>query len=356
MNNAGKNRLWQELRDAQLVSATSPPASSASAPWFVRVILGIAGWIGALFLLGFVGAAFAIVLKSAAASLLVGVLCCVGAYFIFRAAAENIFVGQFGLALGLAGQALFIFGLYEQFQHATLTFYLLVLLFETVLTLLLPNFIHRLLTSWGALAALALALAQLELGSLLPGVIAAAFAVLWLGELRWAAHGAILRPLGYSLTLILLQLQSLLLPHRGDWLLREFTPHLNRVPWLGKALCAATLLAVAIKLLCDEGIALTSRAGATLLAVTALAMLVSFPATGVATALLILIIGYAGGNRLLVGLGICAFAGFLSYFYYQLQSTLLSKSLLLVASGAALLLIRLATRKAFPLRKEGSDA
>lgn len=356
MNSVHRQRLWQELQSAQLVSAPEPPDTNVTAPWFVRVMLGIAGWIGALFLLGFVGSAFAMVFRSASAALVVGALCCAAAGLIFRAGRENIFISQFGLALGLAGQILFIYGLHDQFESSKLTLYLIVLLFEVTLTVLLPNFIHRCLTSWGAIAALALCMLQLEVGSILPGLIAASFAALWLTELHWAAHGETLRPVAYSLTLSLLQLQPLFFGRHNDFFFRELSPNLHLSPWLGKGLIAATLLAVVVRLLRQEGVNLTGRAGLTLLAITLLVVVVSFPATGVATALLILIIGYATTNRILVGLGLVAIAGFLSYFYYELQTPLLNKSFLLIASGAALLLLRLATHRAFPAPQEGHDA
>ena len=41
-----------------------------------------------------------------------------------------------------------------------------------------------------------------------------------------------------------------------------------------------------------------------------------------------------------MGLGLLAFAGYLSHFYYQLNSTLLTKSLVLAATGVALLVLR----------------
>ena len=50
--------VWRRLREASLVEGDMPPASEQHTPWFVRVMLGAAGWIGALFLFGFVGVAF----------------------------------------------------------------------------------------------------------------------------------------------------------------------------------------------------------------------------------------------------------------------------------------------------------
>ncbi len=46
-------------------------------------------------------------MKSAGAAAVAAVVCCGGAYAIFRLASINDFANQFGLATGLAGQALF---------------------------------------------------------------------------------------------------------------------------------------------------------------------------------------------------------------------------------------------------------
>ena len=42
---------WQTLLDAGLVSGAEPPAGKLESPWYVRLMLGVAGWIAALFLL-----------------------------------------------------------------------------------------------------------------------------------------------------------------------------------------------------------------------------------------------------------------------------------------------------------------
>jgi hypothetical protein len=104
MNTITTPQMWQHLRNHGLVDGDMPESSGSASPWYVRVMLGVAGWIGALFLLGFVGAAFAFVMKSMAAAMILGVLCCAVAFSIFRIARENDFASQFGLALSLTGQ------------------------------------------------------------------------------------------------------------------------------------------------------------------------------------------------------------------------------------------------------------
>ena len=60
--------LWQKLADSGIVQG-EPPQASARASWPVRVMLGIAGWIGALCLLVFAGLAFEAIFRNAAAAL-----------------------------------------------------------------------------------------------------------------------------------------------------------------------------------------------------------------------------------------------------------------------------------------------
>ena len=84
--------LWKRLREAQLVTGELPDAGEARVPWFVRLMLGIAGWIGALFLLGFVGAAFAFIFNNAWAALVLGAGACAASIAIFRAAPKNDFM------------------------------------------------------------------------------------------------------------------------------------------------------------------------------------------------------------------------------------------------------------------------
>ncbi len=103
--------LWTRLKEAGLVEGEKPEVTDVVTPWYVRAMMGIAGWIGASFFLSFVGAGLAFVMESTPALLVVGSLICVGAALIYRKGAENDFVCQFAFALSLSGQGLFFFGL-----------------------------------------------------------------------------------------------------------------------------------------------------------------------------------------------------------------------------------------------------
>jgi len=357
MNANARRELWERLQAAGLVAGDVPAA--AASPWFVRVMLGIAGWIGAIFILGFVGTGFAMVMRSAGAATVAAVICCGGAYAIFRLASRGDFASQFGLATGLAGQVLFGAAIFQEFRAENFVGYFLFFCVEAALTLLMPNFVHRIFTTVGAVAALSIGLAQAGLPGLALPMTAAGCALVWRREVPLAARAGLWQPLGYGLVLGVLQtattsllggeLQFLARHSRGGWLQQHG-------PEIGTALVVLVFLAVSADILRQLEIDTSSSEGIALLVCALLFLGVSFPAHGLAAAALILVLGFAGGNRILFGLGLLAMASFLSHYYYQMQETLLFKSLILGASGALLLLVRWGLREIFPAKEVRRNA
>ena len=84
MRSITTEQLWDRLAASGLVTGKNAPLSDQHSPWFVRVMLGFAGWIGALFLLGFVGVSLQFIFRSSEASLIAGVVVCAAAAYIFR--------------------------------------------------------------------------------------------------------------------------------------------------------------------------------------------------------------------------------------------------------------------------------
>lgn len=352
MNATARKALWERLRGAGLVAGEVPAAPSS--PWFVRAMLGIAGWIGAMFLLGFVGIVFVIAMKNAVAGTIAAVACCGGAWAIFRRGG-GVFADQFGLAIGLVGQSLFATAIFQMCSGSSFAAYLLLFLVEVGLTVLMPNFVHRFFTTLGAVTALALALAQVGLLPLMLPLTAVACALVWRREGKLTPVG-FWPPVGYGLALGVFQ--SAAMPLIGGvfsrqggagWLHRHGTE-------IGTAAVTVVLLGVAIDILRQLEIDLRSREGIAILLCTLLLLGISFPAPGLAAAALLLILGFAGGNRVLFGLGTLAVLSFLGHYYYRMEETLLFKSLILAATGALLLLLRGALRRIFPAQEAGGHA
>lgn len=345
MSAAAREALWQRLRSAALVEGDLPARGDTRSPWYVRVMLGFAGWIGAVFLFGFVGAAFAFVMRSGSAALLFGGAACAAALLIFRTSRGD-FAGQFGLAVSLAGQALLAYGIAEVLGARSLRMVALaVAVQQAVLFVLVPNFVHRVFTSWSALFALQLALADGGLSAFAPALATAAFVATCLVELDHAERAELLRPGGYGAALAAAQMAVI---PGALWfgLLLRHPQAAQATAWAGAAASGAVLLGAVAALLRREGVAVFSAAGAKAMGAAAILAAASLKAPGLAPALAILVVGYANGNRVLAGLGIAALIGYLSQYYYTLDATLLEKSAVLAVTGIVLLAARLAMRHA----------
>lgn len=330
--------LWAELTGVGLVTGEMPSAAPRGTPWPVRVMMGAAGWVGALFLLGFAGVAFAAIFRSADAAIPAGLLCCAGAFGVFVAMPRNDFAGQFGLAVSLTGQALVLVGLvqltHEKPQAGT---FFAMAAFQAVLAWALPNYVHRAFTALSANACLFLGAGMMGAPALGTAVAAVGAALPWLFEKEMAAQPAVLEPLAYGCAIALLHMDgSLLFGHEFWEFLRpkgEKGP--EYVMWLGAAVCGAVLVFAAWRL---------GARGALLAGAVAVGVSGVF-APGISAALLVMVLGFASGRRPLLGLGILAFLGYLGHFYYSLEVTLLMKSAALCGTGLLLLGMRFLVRE-----------
>lgn len=352
-----RSELWEGLRVADLVKGEVP--SAVATPWFVRLMLGIAGWIGASFIMGFVFGLFPNLGRDIGIAILTGAVCCLGAWAIFLFAPNSSFAGQLGLAIGLVGQVLFCVAIFRHFSVEEFLGYGSLFCLEVVLTLVMRNFIQRIFTTLAAVAALFLGFAQSGLHELALPVVVTGCALVWRGEMRLAKWAVLWQPVGYGLALGALFCAAAL---RSEEVLRDLTQR-GDGGWLhghgevvGTVLIAVVFLAVTVDILRKIGVGATSRDGLTVLACTVLILGGSFPAYHLAPALLVLVIGFGGGNRILFGLGLLALAAFLSIYYYQMQETLQFKAMILAETGSLLLVGRWGLGKLFPVGEEAHHA
>ena len=350
--------LWARLSADGFVDGAKPEPEPAGSPWFVRLMLGIAGWIGALFLLGFFAAALTSVVDNAASAMISGTACCAGAYALFRTFAGQDLAEQFALAISLAGQALLVIGLAQFFGPEQAMLCVAVALVEAVLVLVVPVFLHRLLASCGTAVALALAVNQLSLHGLAAPLLCAALAAIWLPPARWAVGARLWRPIGYGLVFALLSVETLrlfgaeaLFGRAADigWMARYG-------PLIGRGLTGAVLVWAAVTLTLREGLSPASRPFLFAVGGAVLAATFCLPAPGLGSALLILLLGFAAGNRLLKASGVLGLLGFTAHFYYSLHATLLTKSGFLAATGLCLLAASLALRRGAVVQEEARHA
>lgn len=338
--------LWNGLHSAGLMKGDLPPEETSESPWFIRLMLGVAGWFAALFLLGFFILAFEI-FKSEDASLFIGMLLCVAAVFISRATEFEDFGQQFGFALSLTGQALILIGLADihSGRSGQALLGLEMALIEVVLFVAIGSFIHRVWSSAAGLFALMFAMNHLGLFFLTTPLLLLITAVVWMNEFALPGHGKSLRALGYG-AVSMAVLSLLYFPLMNGIGVRLFRVDAGVRPdiqqWLGVAISVGVMGFLVVRLLAGANLGLKSKAGLAAIFALSVIAVASFWAPGLSVVVVAILVGFAHGNRVLLGLGILATLVYLSQYYYWLEITLLYKSILLIFTGGLLIVFRYA--------------
>jgi len=318
---------------ATIIPALAAPDDATGTPWYVRALVGISAWIAAVLLTAFLVGGTQLV-TSAQALIVVGLILCGVAIALRRTLTRSIFAAQLALALSLAGQTLFTFGVADG-SNGVLAVVLALVVLEVALIAIYPDMLHRFLSTIvivGALVALLLDWNVPSAVHALVGLLAVGALVLWEREsaLTVARAEGFSRPIGYGLIIALLGVLCL-----G---LTDMTP----IPywWISGLLLLPMLLVLEYRIVsCFE-----PRADAAivpwLVGATVLASLPALWTPGVLAAVIVIVLGFQRSNRLLLGIGAFFLVVFLIAFYYHLDVTLLVKSLLLLATGLLLLGLR----------------
>jgi hypothetical protein len=293
-----------------------------------------------VFLLGFAMVAFTVLSSSAAAAIPAGAMCCAAAYAIFRKLPSNEFIAQFGFAISLAGQALILIGLFNlnRSSHQSVTFCVMAII-EAVLAAVVPNYIHRVVTTLAANMCFFFA-AMFFGGPALPALAAAAGVVfVWLHTAPDAKRASFWEPIGYGFAIALLHIDGAMLFGDDLWRLLQpsavpLSPYLIRA---AQIVTSALFFYAAWRLRERAGVKLNGPGGVVVTVGAIAVTLCGLGAPGIGAAILVLVLGFANANRVLMGLGLIAFGFYLSHFYYQLDTTLLVKSMILAATGVVFL-------------------
>jgi len=181
---------------------------------------------------------------------------------------------------------------------------------------------------------------------------------LWLNEFRYPQHIRKSRAIGYGLVLALVFLKGSVLFgfETMDLLITRDRPDLGVRPWMGEALAGAVTLYVVWQLLQRRGLAGFDRLAISALLGTLLICAVSVEARGITTGLVVMLLGFAGGNRVLLGLGVVSLLFYISSYYYLLDATLLAKAQTLLIVGLVLLSVRWLILRFMPPENEAKHA
>ena len=314
---------WQRLLAASLVEGEAPLDEQPH--WSSRFLLGIVGWLAALFLLFFLFMAFEGVIREADHALAMGAILMAAALGLNRKASRSDLWDQFVLALALAADAWLLYGLIDRVDLHSAILWLGLCALSLGIAALFEHWLIRLFHSFAAAILLTLGLACLGLQLLALPLVMGALTACWLLAERQPSRHQLYESLTLGLALSLLVLGRLHHPlwDGGASMLDELGH--SRLPlWINPLLCAALLLGVMVRL------KLPLLYGLPLVLISAII-------PGMGAGALVLVLGFYAGSLGLMTLAGLLLLGFGSLYYYDLGLTLMTKSWLLLGSGALLL-------------------
>lgn len=351
-----RQSCWGNLRAAGVLEGDLPAENetdmSVQQAWYIRVMLGFSGWLGALFLIAFVGIGFEFVMKHAVLSISLGGAVCAVAYWILSLKKNNDFMQQFGLAVSMAGQGLVLIGLFKGLESHSALIALAMLVLQLGLLIVMPNLIHRFLSGLGAVWALCYLLDSQGIEPLSRGLIALLMCAVWWSPLQYR-YQKIARPLAFALSFALLCFEVFSVMHPLSFFAAARSGRLpHDLTWIGTSLLNVALLGSTMLLLQREAVALSHKLAIFSLGSMLLVAVSAYFMPGFAAALLLLMIAFAHGSRIMTGISVLAMLGFLSHFYYQLQMNLFDKSIVLAISALSLFALRSVMLRLFPITTE----
>lgn len=345
-------QVWTTLLKIGLVQGNKPETGNLEAPWYVKVLLAFSGWLAALFLLGFMGLGFEIVFNNKTLAFVIGGMM-IGTAFAILRIPKNEFIEHLGLATSLAGQALVVFSIFDFSNQNEEISWLLVALLQVPLALIMPSFVHRVFSSFLAVFAFSMTLNIMGVPYIISSVVLFLTSFCWLNEFRYPQHMKKIRAIGYGLVLALIVLQGTVLYGYRTMgaLFGRDQPTTLSWPWVGEILIGVVTLYVVWHLLQRYNQIIFGRLSILAFLGALLLIAVSIEVQGITVGVVIMLLGFSGANRILLGLGIVSLLFYISSYYYLLHATLLDKSATLFIVGLSLLAIRLLMLRLLPVNK-----
>jgi uncharacterized membrane protein len=334
--------LWDMLLAVGVVQGDEPQSDPVESPWYVKVLLALSGWVASIFLFGTVGILFESFHDNSFILITVGAALILAAYSLLRIP-KNEFYEHAALAISLAGQGIIIWRIFDGLNEDTSL--IVITIFASVLAVVMPNYIHRVISSFAAGICFSMAVSNLGIPYITVPILMFGAAWLWLNEFKYPEHMRKQSAVGYGLILALVfatgQHASADLSSNIVELLRnQEVAKLWIYLLIDELLVAAIMLYVVWNILQRLGHGAAERISIAALIGIVLLSVVSYVAHGISVAMFILIIGFSGSNRVLMGIGVISLLSSISAYYYFLNVTLLEKALVLLLTGMLLIVVR----------------
>lgn len=343
--------------DSNNLSDSSHDNMHDNTPWFLQVFFGFSGILSSIFLVGFLTLILyqADIFDNSGFQLAVGIALSAAAFALFKneKSRNNTFLNSLAFAISGAGQLYLMFALFDSEIAEPLSIWLF-LLIQVTMTIIMPNFIYRLLSSMAALGGMVYLLSfhhfpELSLGLLALVTIVAhlqRYELLQYLPVKWRTAGFdISKAIAYASALMLLcvSVYFIAAEYGRDFISDSETFRYNYILSQGLLILASLyathiiLKRYHIKLLSIKSI---SQPDIIIVCAIVIVGIMSVYVSGLLATSLIIVIAMANSQRVLLGLGVLALISYIFWYYYQLDTSLLLKSGSMLVIGIVMLIIR----------------
>lgn len=254
------------------------------------------------------------------------------------------------MAISLAGQALIIITLYRDFKTDTELLWLIIAILQIGLASVMPNYIHRLFSSY--FATMALFASFVSFTSILVPLFMIVAVYLWRYEFKYPKHIQKMQAFGYGIVLALIQVEASGGYEKLFYMFNHMKHSVIWIPWLESVLTTIVVFYMVFVLIKEHTPKLTKELLIVLFSALIALSCSAFYIPGIMLGVLIVLLGFNHSNRVLLGLGIISLFYYVSAYYYQLNVTLLEKSIIFMLLGVLLLLGRWLAFSKLLLKKE----
>ncbi|WP_372860053.1 DUF4401 domain-containing protein [Psychrobacter sp.] len=368
MNNQYSDNVLLQLQQLGLIDGnvidartgeTSAKATMANhhsqddIPWFIQILFGLSGIVASLFLIAFLSLLLFSTngFDSVIALLITGLVLSAAGFVLFRnkQSRDNTFISSLALAISSAGQAYIAFALFDNNLSHPIDVWLF-LIVQAVMTVIMPNRIYRLLGSIMTLGLTVYLLNYYHLPEVSLGLLAlittgsnlSRYSLLQRIPSKWREDVFdIIKALGYASALMLLCVSVYFIAaEHSHSLASYYGDTFSYNYYLAQGLLTLASLYAAYLILKRYDVKLLSVAGLFIGGVIVLLGIISIYVSGLLATSLIIVIAIANSQRVLLGLGVTALVSYVFWYYYQLDTSLLIKSLSMLIVGLTMLMGR----------------
>lgn len=319
-------------------------------PWFLQLFFGVSGIVASLFFIGFLSLSLSSTgaFDSMFALLIIGLALNAASFALFRnqKGRDNAFISSLAFAVSIAGQAYIAFSVNELPPALDAWLFLLA---QGIMTCLMHSRVYRILGSLVTLSVVVYLLNFYHLPEISLGLLALITIVTTLQRetllqhvpTQWRADGFdMIKAMGYASALMLLLVSVYFIAAEYGGSFHYDVDGFSYNYYLAQALLTLASLYAAYLILKRYHITLLSTAGSLLVCAIIVLGIMSVYVSGLLATSLIIIIATANSQRALLAAAIIALVSYIFWYYYQLDTSLLTKSLSMLIIGLTMLLCR----------------